>query len=152
MAEDALEPNHAPDCGLQVLEHRSPLLRAGRDHGPDSFAPAVSSFTPRSLRDKAVDHYKADRLLGQVVRRLHSRSRNEAEVALAVLLEPSRHIATPSRRRHLGLGTTHDVEPGQFQLALELLLREVFSAMNYLEELSQRLAQPTSVSPITNVR
>ena len=35
-----------PDRRLQVLKHRSPLLRASRDHCPDPFAPAVSLFTP----------------------------------------------------------------------------------------------------------
>src|SRR5260370_32429289 len=118
-----------PDCRLQVLKHRSPLLCAGRDRGPDSFAPAVSSFTPRPLRDPAVDHHEADRLLGQVVRRLHSRSRNEPEITRPMLLEPIRHVPTMSRRLHLTRSTTQNLEPGQVQLALELVRREVFSAM-----------------------
>src|SRR5271155_5402504 len=104
-----------PDRGLQVLKHRSPLLRAGRDHGPDSFAPAVSLFTPCPLRDQSVDHYETDRLLCQVVRRLYSRSRNEPEITRAMLLEPGRHVATVSCRWHFGLGTTQNLESGQLQ-------------------------------------
>ena len=50
------------------------------------------------------------------------------------------------------LGTTQNLESGQLQLALELFCREVFSAMNHLEELAQRLAQPFSVGPITSIR
>src|SRR5271169_4912686 len=137
---------------LQVLEHRSSLLRAGRDHRPDSFAPAVSPFTPRPLRDKSVDYYEADRLLCQVIGRLYSRSRNELEITRAVLLEPGRHVATVSCRWHVDLGTTQNLEPGQLQSALELFRREVFSAMNHLEELPQRLAQPFSVGSITSIR
>src|SRR4051812_16799479 len=38
-----------PDCRLQVLKHRSSLLRASRGYGPDPFAPAVSLFTPCPL-------------------------------------------------------------------------------------------------------
>src|SRR5450755_430413 len=95
-----------PDCGLQILKNRSTLLRAGRHHRPDSFAPAVSPFTPRPLRDKSVDHYEADRLLCQVVGRLHSRSCNELEITRAMLLEPGRHVATASCRWHVDLGTT----------------------------------------------
>lgn len=68
-----------PDRRLQVLEDRSPLLRAGRDHGSDSFAPAVSPLGHRPLRDQTVDHRDADRLFRQVVRRLHSRGRHELD-------------------------------------------------------------------------
>jgi hypothetical protein len=125
---------------LQVLKHRSPLLCAGRHHGPDSFAPAVSPFTPRPLRDQSVDHDEADRLLRQVVRRLYSRSCNEPEITRAVLRESSRHVATASCRWHVDLGTTQNLEPGQFQSALELSCRELFSAMDHLEKLPQRLA------------
>ena len=91
-----------PDRRFQVLKHRSPLLRASRDHCPDPFAPAVPRLTPCPLRDQAVDHHEPDRLLRQVVRRLHSRGRDEPEIALPVLLEPLRKVATvvtsPARR------------------------------------------------------
>src|ERR1700722_1544225 len=135
-----------------ATKHRSSMLCAGRNHRPDSFAPAVSSFTPRPLRDKSVDHYEADRLLCEVVGRFHSRSRNEPEITRAMLLEPGRHVATVSCRWHVDRGTTQNLEPSQLQLALELFCRKVFSAMNHLEEFPQRLAQPFSVGPITSIR
>src|SRR3984957_11071463 len=113
---------------LQVLKHRSSMLCAGRNHRPDSFAPAVSPFAPCPLRDQSVDHYEADRLFCQVVGRLYSRSRDELEITRAMLLEPGRHIATASCWWHVGLGTTQNLEPGQLQLALELFRRAVFSA------------------------
>ena len=105
---------------LQVLKHRSPLLRARRDHRPDPFAPAVSPFTPRPLRDQAVDHHEPDRLLRQVVRRLHSRRRDEPEITLPMLLEPLRQVATGSRRRHVVRPAPQHLGPRRFQLALEL--------------------------------
>ena len=42
-----------------------------RIHCPDPFAPAVSLFTPCPLSDQTVDHHEPDRLLRQVVGRLH---------------------------------------------------------------------------------
>ena len=91
-------------------------------------------FAPGPLRDQSVDHHEADRLLRQVVRRLHSRRRHEPEITLAMLLEPGRHVATVFRRWHVDRGTTHNSEPGHFQLALELFRREVFAAMDHLED------------------
>jgi hypothetical protein len=134
---------------LQVLKHRSSMLCAHHNHRPDLFAPAVSSFTPDPLRDKSVHHYEADCLLSEVVGRLYSRSRNELEITRAMLLELGDHVATASCRSHVDLGTTQSLEPSQLQLALELSCREVFSAMNQLEQFPQRLAQPFSVGPIT---
>jgi len=74
------------------------------------------------------------------------------EITRAMLLEPGRHVATVSCRWHVDRGTTQNLEPGQVQLALKLFRREVVSAMNHLEELPQRLAQPFSVGPITSIR
>src|SRR5208282_2031306 len=90
-----------PTGRLQVLKHRSPLLCASRDHCPDPFAPAVSLFTPCTLRDQTIDHHEPDRLLCQVVGRLHSRGRDESEITLPMLLEPLRQVATVVRRRHV---------------------------------------------------
>ena len=52
---------------------------------------------------------KRSRLLRQVVGRLYSWSRNELEITRAMLLEPDRHVATVSRRRHVG--PWHNSEP-----------------------------------------
>ena len=54
----------------QEIEHRSTLLRAGGDGGPDPLAPASAGFAARALRNPAIDHHEADRLFRQVVRRL----------------------------------------------------------------------------------
>ena len=78
---------------LQIREHRSSLLTARRDHRPDPLAPAVAALAPRPLRDQPVDHHEPDRLLRQVVRRLHPRRRDEPEVALPVRLQPLRQVA-----------------------------------------------------------
>src|SRR3954471_16305652 len=78
---------------LQTREHRSSLLAARRDRRPDPLAPAVAAVAPRPLRDQAVDHHEPDRLLRQVVRRLDPRLREEAEVALAMHLEPLRQVS-----------------------------------------------------------
>ncbi len=60
------------------------------------------ALAPRPLRDQAVDHHEPDRLLRQVVRRLHPRRRDEPEITLPMLLEPLRQVATvaasPARR------------------------------------------------------
>src|SRR5205807_4321798 len=54
----------------------------------DLLTPPLTPFTARPLRDVPVDHHEADRLLRQVVRRLHTRRRHEREVTLAVRLQP----------------------------------------------------------------
>src|SRR6478672_8112846 len=128
-----------PHRRLQVLKHRSPLLRARRDYGPDPFAPAVSLFTPCPLRDQTVDHHEPDGLLRQVVGRLHSRRRDEPEITLPMLLEPLRKVATVLRRGHVVRATSQHRGPRCFKLALELLGRQSFSAMDHPKERTQRL-------------
>ena len=53
----------------QELKNRSTLLGAGGHHCPDSFTPSAAFFASRSLRGVPVNHDKANRLLGQIVRR-----------------------------------------------------------------------------------
>src|SRR5262249_18040660 len=69
----------SPHRRLQIPQHALALLRARRDHAPDPLAPAVARRAARPLRDVPVDHHEADRLLRQVVRRLHPRRRYERE-------------------------------------------------------------------------
>ncbi len=112
-----LEPR--PDRRLQVREHRSTLLPTRRDHRPDPLAPAIPRLAPRPLRDQPVDHHEPDRLLRQVVRRLHSRSRDEPEITRPVRLEPLRQVAAVLRLRHIGRAATQHLGPGRLQLALK---------------------------------
>src|ERR1041384_3017826 len=64
----------------QVVEHAASLLGTRRHYRPDPLAPALPRRAARPLRYQAVDHHEADRLLRQVVRRLHSRRGHEREV------------------------------------------------------------------------
>ena len=55
-------------------EHSNPMMEggpalqsAGSDNGPESFAGFPAFEAARALRDEAVNHHKAHRLLGQIV-------------------------------------------------------------------------------------
>ena len=76
----------------QELKDRATLLGAGGDHRPDPLAPAAAFLAPRPLGDLPVDHHEANRLFGQVVRRLDARRGDEAEVRFPVLAEPFRQV------------------------------------------------------------
>jgi hypothetical protein len=134
-----------PDCRFQVLKLRSPLLRARRDHCPDPFAPAVPFFTPCPLRDQTVDHDEPDRLLRQIVGRLHSRGRDEPEITLTMCLEPLGQVATVVTRRHVARGTAQHFGPRCLELALEPLGRQLLPAVDHPKERTQRLAQPRPI-------
>ena len=121
------------------------MLRTSRDHCPDPFAPAVSLFTPCPLRDQTVDHHEPDRLLRQVVGRLHSRGRDEPEITLPMLLEPPRQVATVFIRRHVAPGTAQHLGPRCLELALELLGSQPLPAVDHPKEISQCLAQPRPI-------
>ena len=112
-------------CRLQILEHRSSLLTAGRYHRPDPLAPAVAPLAPRPLRDQAVDHHEPDRLLRQVVRRFHPGGRDEPEIALPMHGEPLRQVAAGPRRRHVLRPQAQDLGPRRLQPALKLRGREL---------------------------
>jgi len=77
---------------VKVLEDRSALPAAGGDGRPDALAPRTAHRPPRSLRHVPVDHDEAQRLLGQIARRLHPGRREEAEVGIAVPAEPLRRV------------------------------------------------------------
>src|SRR3954447_15896162 len=141
-----------PDRRFQVLKHRSPLLRARRDHGPDPFAPAVALLTPCPLCDEPVNHHEPDRLLRQVVGRLHSRDRDEPEIALPVLLEPLRKVATMSRRGHVARGMSQHFGPRCLKLGLERLGRQLLPAVDHPKERTQRLAHACSLTSGSVVR
>ena len=84
-------------CLRQVLKDRASLLRTRRDHRPDPLTPPPPLLPARPLRDLPVDDHEPDRLLRQVVRRLHVRRRHELEVGLPVLLKPLRQVCNRSR-------------------------------------------------------
>ena len=128
-----------PNRRFQVIKYRSPLLRASRDHCPDPFAPAVPRVTPRPLRNQPIDHHEPDRLLRQVVRRLHSRGRDEPEITFPVLLETLRKVATVLRRGHVVRATPQHRVSCRFELALELLGRQLLPTVDHPKERTQRL-------------
>src|SRR4051812_40719942 len=44
------------DGGAQILEHRTPLRRAGGNDRPDPLTPAAAGFPMRPLRHLAINH------------------------------------------------------------------------------------------------
>src|SRR4029077_3442085 len=76
-------------------------LGATGDHRPDPLAPPPTRLTARPLRHLPVQYHEPNRLLRQVVRRLHVRGRHELEVRLPVLREALRQILAVLRRRHI---------------------------------------------------
>src|SRR5215831_17863909 len=77
---------------FQVIKDRATLLETTGDHRPDPLAPAPPRLTARALRHVPVQDHEPDRLLRQVVRRLHARRRHELEVRLPVLREALRQV------------------------------------------------------------
>ncbi len=86
---------------LQKPPHRTARLRAGRQHRPDPLTPPLPRLTSRALRDMAVDHHQADRLLRHVVRRLNPWSGREPEITLPMTRRPFRQPRRGRRRRHV---------------------------------------------------
>ena len=67
------------------VEGRASFQRAGRHDRPNSLAPLSAPLAARALRNQAIDHYKANGLFGDVVRRVDSWRRYELEVGLTVI-------------------------------------------------------------------
>src|ERR1700730_200165 len=130
------------DRCLQIIEHRTPLLPARRDHRPDPLTPPIPRFAPRPLRHQPVEHHEPDRLFRQVVRRLHSRLREEPEITLPMLLEPNPQVEPVLSLRHPVLSATQHLHPRRLRLALEHRWREVLPPVDHREQLPQRLTQP----------
>src|SRR6267142_1643924 len=139
------------DRCLQIIEHRTPLLPARRDHRPDPLTPPVPRLAPRPLRHQPIEHHEPDRLLRKVVRRLHSRLREEPEITLPMHLEPFRQVATVLRLRHTLRPATQHLRPRRLQLALERLGRQVLPPVDHREQLPQRLAQPLPIGPLPRI-
>src|ERR1700733_1805444 len=74
---------------------------AGRDHGPDAFAPPPPRLAARAHRDVPINHHKADRLLREIVRRLRSWRCDECEKRLAMLAKTLRHVLSPTGGRYI---------------------------------------------------
>src|ERR1700693_13161 len=124
------------DALVQILEHALCLLRTGGDHRPNSLTPTVPLFAARPLRDVSVDDHEADRLLRQIVCRLHSRRGDEPEVAVPKLLE-SRRDRLGGRRCRAAQRHLHNVFPRRFQLRLELFGRQLFPSVDHPEHAPQ---------------
>ncbi len=88
----------------QARKDRTTLLDASGDHRPDAFAPAAAFFASRPLRDVPVNDDEANRLLRQVIGRVDTRRRDEAEVRFPVFAEPFGQVACMFRVRHAGGG------------------------------------------------
>ena len=86
---------------VQILPHRSPLLRACRDRRPDPLTPVLPLLPACPLGYVSVDHHEPDGLFGRVVRRRYARRRNEAEITLPELLHPCCQVRRRSRSRHI---------------------------------------------------
>ena len=64
---------------VKVAEGGTMLHRARGVRRPDALAPPPSRLAARSLCDAPVDDDKPKRLLGEIVRRLDARRRDESE-------------------------------------------------------------------------
>src|ERR1700722_20009789 len=73
---------------FQILPDRSPLLNARRYRGPNPLTPALSFLPACPLGYVSVDHHETDRLFCRVVRRRHSRRRDEPEIPFPEFLHP----------------------------------------------------------------
>ena len=62
------------------LEDGLTSLAAGSDGGPDAFAPEIADHALGALRHFTVEHDEADLTFGRVVRWLHPRPGNLAEI------------------------------------------------------------------------
>src|SRR3954447_5885429 len=123
----------------QIIKHRTPLLAAGRDHRPDPLTPPGPRRAPRPLRHQPVEHHEPDRLLRQVVRRLHPRLREEPEITRPMFLEPFRQIATVLRLRYIPRATAYHPDTRRLQLALKGRDGELLPPVDHREQLPQRL-------------
>jgi hypothetical protein len=63
--------------GPQKFHHVAARLRTGGQRRPDALAPSTPLRAVSPLRDSPIDHHEANRLLGQVVRRLDARRGNK---------------------------------------------------------------------------
>ena len=77
---------------MQEFKDAALLLTAGGDGAPDTFAPLLPTHTARSLRNMAIQHDKAYRLLGEIIRWLQTRCVNKAKIGICVLAETFRHV------------------------------------------------------------
>src|SRR5215831_3149019 len=109
---------------LQVIKDRATLLEATGDHRPAPLAPAPPRFPARPLRHVPIQDHEPNRLLRQVVRRLHARRRHELEVRLAVLREALRQVLTRPRRRHIAQRLLPECVAGGTQSPAEGPLRQ----------------------------
>src|SRR5580698_2472257 len=90
---------------VQELKGAPSLLGTGCHYRPGPLAPSHALVSARALRDAAVDHDVADRLLGQVVGRFHAGLRQEGEIVLGIAPAKARgqgpRLATRRRMTHL---------------------------------------------------
>ena len=70
------------NCFVQIFKQRSALLNASCDRRPNALAPISTRLAARALRHPPVDRHKTNRLLRQIVGRLHIGRGNELKVAL----------------------------------------------------------------------
>ena len=80
------------DSLVKEFKDAALLLSAGGDGGPDSLTPLLSSLTASSLRDMAIQHDKADGLLGQIIVRPKAWCRDKSKTGFPVLAEASCHV------------------------------------------------------------
>ena len=73
-------------------KRRASLQCAGGDHGPEPFVGPAAVGATRALGDVAVDDDEADRLLGDVVGRVHAGGSDECEIRLGMLAEALGHV------------------------------------------------------------
>ena len=121
-------------------------MGAGGDHRPDSLAPPAAFFAPRPLRDVPVNHHEANRLLGQVVRWVDARCRDEAEVRFPIFTEPFRQIPGVPGVRHTCCGRPHHSLPRRCQGPLKRRRLHLLTAVDHAEEIAQGLPQTLAVS------
>ncbi len=136
----------------QELEHRSALLRARGDGGPDPLAPAAPGFATRALRNPTINHHEANRLLRQIVRRLDARRGDEPKVGIAVLVEPFGQILRVLALRNASGRHAKDFRSGRFQLFGKSGLAELLAPVDHGEQFPQRLADPLAVGLLLLVR
>src|SRR5580692_4927399 len=76
----------------QIDKRASAALSTRRQRRPNPFAPATPCFTPRALRDLAINDQEAELLLYAVVGRFHARPLQKGEVIWSVVAEPQGEI------------------------------------------------------------
>ncbi len=123
---------------MKEFEHRTALLGARGDGRPDAFAPLSARRASRALGDFAVDDDKANRLFGEVIRRINSRRRDEFEVGLSVLAKALSDVLSFEARRW-AFADLQDLGSRFLQPKLELLRCHALSAVDYAEQGSDLL-------------